>query len=242
MMKCRYCSYACVKAGKRKTKKQTYRCKSCRKYQQQDYGNAAHCLDTNSNIIKLLVEGIGIRGIARVLRISMTTVIDRIKHIARSITKSYTYVKNGIYEIDELWTFIGNKGNETWIAYSFERRSKKVIDFRVGARTKENLQKVTESVLLLSPEKVCTDGLNTYKRLIPETLHRIGLPNTRHIERYNLNLRTHLKRLSRKTICFSKSKEMLEACLKIYFWSDRLSLQKHEPKSNLHYNTALRQG
>jgi insertion element IS1 protein InsB len=71
----------------------------------------------------------------------------------------------------------------------------------------------------MNPKKICTDVLNIYKTLVPERLHKVGLPNTRHIERFNLNLRTHLKRLSRKTICFSKSKELLEACLKIYFWS-----------------------
>ncbi|EOU7577892.1 IS1 family transposase, partial [Shigella sonnei] len=31
---------------------------------------------------------------------------------------------------------------------------------------------------------------------------------TQRIERHNLNLRTHLKRLTRKTICFSKSDDM----------------------------------
>jgi insertion element IS1 protein InsB len=189
------------------------------------YENQACLRDTNRNIVRLLIEGIGIRGIARVLRISMTTVINRIKCIARSINKSYTDVKNRIYEIDELWTFIGKKDNETWIAYVIDRESKEVIDYRVGARTKENLKAITDQVLAMSPMKVCTDGLNTYKSLIPESLHRIGLPNTRHIERFNLNLRTHLKRLSRKTICFSRSKEMLEACLKIYFWG-ALSLLK----------------
>ncbi|MFY1046718.1 IS1 family transposase [Chryseobacterium sp. GP-SGM7] len=35
----------------------------------------------------------------------------------------------------------------------------------------------------------------------------------------NLNIRTHLKRLNRRTICFSKSNLILIAILKIYFWS-----------------------
>jgi len=172
--------------------------------------------------VKLLIEGIGIRGIARVLRISVTTVIERIKRIAKSINKSYSFVKNRIYEIDELWTYIGRKGNEVWITYSIDRSTKEVIDFHVGERTKEKIQLVTNNVLALEPKKVCTDGLMVYKSLIPKILHRTGLPDTRHIERFNLNLRTHLKRLSRKTICFSRSKEMLEACLKIYFWGNKL--------------------
>uniref|UniRef100_UPI0038B39A68 IS1 family transposase n=1 Tax=Flavobacterium soli TaxID=344881 RepID=UPI0038B39A68 len=42
---------------------------------------------------------------------------------------------------------------------------------------------------------------------------------TNHIERNNLTLRTHLKRLNRRAICFSKSLIVLVFVLKIYFWS-----------------------
>jgi IS1 family transposase len=41
--------------------------------------------------------------------------------------------------MDELWTFVGNKKNETWISYMIDRVSKQVVDYKVGARTKENL-------------------------------------------------------------------------------------------------------
>ncbi|HEX2845848.1 MAG TPA: IS1 family transposase [Chitinophagaceae bacterium] len=54
---------------------------------------------------------------------------------------------------------------------------------------------------------------------MPSDRHIANAYNINHIERNNLNLRTHLKRLSRRTICFSKSITMLEACLKIYFWN-----------------------
>jgi len=40
--------------------------------------------------------------------------------------------------------------------------------------------------------------------LDPHT-HLIGKQNTQKIERKHLNLRTRIKRLARKTICFSKS-------------------------------------
>ncbi|WP_447874715.1 IS1 family transposase, partial [Serratia fonticola] len=36
------------------------------------------------------------------------------------------------------------------------------------------------------------------------------------IERHNLNLRTHIKRLARKTICFSKSEEMHDKIIGSY--------------------------
>lgn len=111
----------------------------------------------------------------------------------------------GIYEIDELWTYVGKKEKEAWITYSLDRHSGTVIDFKVGSRTKENLQAVVISTLAFHPIKVCTDGLNTYRSLVPNNLHRIGLPHTRRIERFNLNLRTHLKRLEKDHLFFAKS-------------------------------------
>jgi len=88
----------------------------------------------------------------------------------------------------------------------------------VGRRTRENISKVISSVLELNPKQIATDRLRTYGNLIPKRIHETRKSCTTVIERNNLTLRTRLKRLSRKTICFSKSLEMLEAILKIYFW------------------------
>jgi insertion element IS1 protein InsB len=60
--------------------------------------------------------------------------------------------------------------------------------------------------------------LNIYQALVPGEIHTSNAYNINYIERNNLNLRTHLKRLSRRTICFTRSLLMLTACLKIYFW------------------------
>jgi insertion element IS1 protein InsB len=38
--------------------------------------------------------------------------------------------------------------------------------------------------------------------------HEVGKRNTQKIERKNLNLRTWIKRLARKTLCFSKDEVM----------------------------------
>ncbi len=219
-MECKKCKARCIKSGKQKDGTQKYRCKACKKYQQAAYKNLACQEHIIKAITKLLTEGVGINSIARILNISVSSVIRKIKLQARLIVKPIISLANRIYEMDELWTFVGNKKNETWISYMIDRVSKQVVDYKVGARTKENLKAITDQILCMNPKRICIDGLNIYKTLVPERLHKIGLPNTRHIERFNLNLRTHLKRLSRKTICFSKSIEMLEACLKIYFWAE----------------------
>ena len=219
MMNCSHCNQVCIKAGKQKSGVQKFLCRTCRKYQQAHYVRNAWRPNTGELVVLLVREGLSMRGIARILSISLSTVLVKIRKVAAGISKPSRSVRKHVYEIDELWTFIGRKTDEAWVMYAFDRTSKEVMDFRVGARTKENLRALTDLVIHEDPSRICTDGLKVYPTLITPEIHKVGSVHTRHIERHNLNLRTHLKRLSRKTICFSKSLAMLEACLRIYFWS-----------------------
>jgi len=66
-----------------------------------------------------------------------------------------------------------------------------------------------ELKVLLEPLNITryyTDDWGVYERHIDLEKHEIGKGNTQKIERKNL--RTWIKRLTRKTICFSKSEEM----------------------------------
>ena len=48
----------------------------------------------------------------------------------------------------------------------------------------------------------CTDDWGAYRRLMPDNKHLIRKDLTQNIERNNLNLRTHIKRLTRKRTKF----------------------------------------
>jgi len=64
---------------------------------------------------------------------------------------------------------------------------------------------------LLQPfniKRYYTDHWGAYDRRLPTDQHEVGKKNTQKIERKNLNLRTWIKRLTRKTLCFSKSESM----------------------------------
>ena len=50
-----------------------------------------------------------------------------------------------------------------------------------------------------------TEDWGTYQRNLLPQQHTIGQENTQKIARKHLTLRTRIKRLTRKTICFSKS-------------------------------------
>ena len=100
----------------------------------------------------------------------------------------------------------------------YQQKKKQVIDIAVGSRTKSTLKKVTDTLLLSLPKAIYSDGLNIYQHLIPANIHKVQAHKINYIERMNLTLRTKLKRLNRKTICYSKNSTMLLAALKILVW------------------------
>jgi insertion element IS1 protein InsB len=177
----------------------------------------AYKSDTNENIVLFTKEGLGIRSTARILRISTTTLLKRIITIAQNI-KQPIIVMGKTYEVDEMRSYVKRKDKLIWIVYALERETRKIISFNVGRRTNKTLNVVLNTVKLSNPLAIYTDRLNQYKHLIDASIHRTKRFGTNHIERKNLSVRTHLKRLNRKTICFSRSKLILASILKIYFW------------------------
>jgi len=138
--------------------------------------------------------------------------------ISKQVEAPYFKTLRCNFEIDEMWTYVKRKKDFTWITYAIERESKTVIDFFIGRKSTENIKSLIKKLLLLQPNKIYTDRLNIYASMIPKEIHRRFQYVTNKIERMNLTLRIHIKRLSRKTICFSKKILYLEAHLKIYFW------------------------
>ncbi len=217
---CKFCqSTSIVKNGTTKNKKQQYKCKKCKKHFISHYTYKAYHYKVNEIIVNLLKRGVGIRDIAGAIEISTTTVLRRIVLIARKINKP-PILPNRIYEVDEMRCYLRKKTKPIWIVYALDRESKEVINFSIGSRTKQTLSYVTNSVILSKPKKVYTDKLIHYKSLFSSSdiTHKVTRFGTNRIERKNLSLRTHLKRLNRKTICFSRSFIILMCVLKIYFW------------------------
>ena len=126
--------------------------------------------------------------------------------------------KGRTYQVDEMRTYVKRKDRLFWIVYALEKQTKNVVSFNIRRRTNQTLKKVITGLELSEAEKIITDKLKNYKFLIRPEIHSTKFRGINHIERKNLTLRTNLKRLSRKTICFSKSLVILNAILKIYFW------------------------
>lgn len=60
------------------------------------------------------------------------------------------------------------------------------------------------------------DNWASYSKEIPSSRHFIGKRNTQAIERKHLTLITRIKRLARKTICFSKLEKMHDILIGLF--------------------------
>lgn len=227
VMECIYCHHKCIKKGKTRNKTQRYQCKVCKRTQQESYSKNRICREKYEWVKNLTNEGSGIRSISRLLGISASSVQRVIERLSDSIEVPVLKEEYQSYEIDEIRTYCKVKKNELWITYAINRKTKHVIDFAVGKRTKDVLRKVTATVLNLHPKKVYTDGLNIYKSLLPDFIHKVHPHCTNRIERNNLTLRTWLKRLNRKTICFTKKPDMLYHSLKLLFWCEKAKWKEY---------------
>ncbi len=101
-----------------------------------------------------------------------------------------------------------SKGNPRWLFYAYDRIRKRVLAHVFDPRNALTLQRLLALLGRFNIAFYMTDAWPVYQTLLAATSHVISKKYTQRIERHNLNLRTHLKRLICKTICFSKSEEM----------------------------------
>jgi len=109
--------------------------------------------------------------------------------------------------MDEQWSHVGSKDNQRWLWYALDRMTGMVLAFVFGRRTDEVLKALLGKLDHFTIHRYYTDDWQSYRKYLPSDKHVISKRETQRIENKNLTLRTRIKRLARKTICFSKSEE-----------------------------------
>ena len=136
-------------------------------------------------------------------------------------------------ELDELWSFVSEKDNQIWIWIALCRKTSQVVAYALGDRSKETCQKLWNSIPEAYLVGHCySDFWRAYQAVIPEGQHTaVGKETgeTAHVERWNNTLRQRLGRFVRKTLSFSKSLLMHDACLSLFLHRynlERISILK----------------
>jgi insertion element IS1 protein InsB len=85
-----------------------------------------------------------------------------------------------------------------------------------GQRKDEVFLRLQERLKPFGSTKFSTDGWGAYERHLDAEQHRVGQENTQKIESKHINLRTRIKRLVRRTICFSKTEHMHDRVIGLF--------------------------
>jgi insertion element IS1 protein InsB len=119
-------------------------------------------------------------------------------------------------EVDEMWSFVKRKQEPRWLWHAIDHRSGKVLAYVFGRRKDEVFLKLKALLEPFGITRYYTDYWGAYTRHVGADKHQPGKRNTQKIERKHLTLRTRIKRLTRRTICFSKSIQMHDIVIGLF--------------------------
>lgn len=165
------------------------------------------------------MERIPLRGICRTLSLSLEWLLQFIADIYEQLPDNLSVQPTRpdravqllrlAAEVDELWSFVGNKSNKQWVWLAFEPQTRQVLAFYVGDRSRKSARKLWQRIPQAYREQATfsTDDWEAYKGVIPAARHRVcakGSGHTNAVERFNCTLRQRVSRLVRLSLSFSK--------------------------------------
>lgn len=115
-----------------------------------------------------------------------------------------------------MWSYVGNEKNPRWLWHAIDHHTGKLLAYVIGHRQDEVFLKLQDLLKPFHITRFYTDYLGTYERHIPAGQRVAGKQNMQKIERKHLTLRTRIKRLARKTICFSKLETMHDIVIGLF--------------------------
>ena len=119
-------------------------------------------------------------------------------------------------EVDEMWSFVGSKCQQRWLWHAIDHHTGQVLAYVFGTREDETFLQLQELLAPFGITHFYTDGWGAYRRHIDPDQHTVGKQHTQKIERKHTTLRARIKRLVRKTICFSKTTQMHDLVIGLF--------------------------
>lgn len=196
--------------------KQNHKCRDCGRQFVENPQWKPKDKDTLTLVNLLLLEKIPLAGIARAAGVSQSWLQRYVNQLYEQTGRTAKVVPKAKgkleVQIDELWSFVDNKGDKQWVWIAMDAKSREIIGCHIGDRSRVSARQLWQSLPAVYRQcaKVYTDYWEAYETVIPSTRHfavgkETGL--TSYVERFNNTLRQRVSRLVRKTLSFSKKLE-----------------------------------
>jgi insertion element IS1 protein InsB len=217
MPSCPSCeSKSVVKNGFIHNGKQNHKCRNCGRQFVEVSEQKLISQETKDLIDKLLLEKIPLAGIARVCEVSESWlqeyVNQKYESTPRQVNVSQKEKGKITIQCDEMWSFVGDKGNKQWIWLALDVDTREIIGVHVGDRSEQGARQLWDSMpgVYRQCAVAYTDFWSAYALVFPGTRHiAVGKETgkTNYIERFNCTMRQRVSRLVRQTLSFSKKLE-----------------------------------
>jgi IS1 family transposase len=114
-----------------------------------------------------------------------------------------------IIQCDEMWSFVGCKGNKQWIWLAIDILTKEIVGVYIGKRDESGAIGLWDSIPAVYRQCAVsyTDFWSADQIVFPKKRHKsvsLDSGKTNYIERFNNTMRQRRSRLVRKTLSFSK--------------------------------------
>jgi IS1 family transposase/transposase-like protein len=195
-----------------------------------DYRNRGCLSEVKELIVDMSLNASGVRDTVRSLHISTDTVLSELKKkepvlesvntaLLRTLELNVVTVdieRAGESEMDEMWSYVRRKTNPRWLWHAIDHHTGAVLAYVFGRRKDEVFLKLKALLEPFGITHYYTDKWGAYTRHLDPEQHTTSKRFTQKIERKHLTLRTRIKRLTRKTICFSKSTQMHDIVIGLF--------------------------
>jgi insertion element IS1 protein InsB len=119
-------------------------------------------------------------------------------------------------ELDEMWSYVRCKSNPRWLWHAIDHHTGKILAYVFGRRQDAVFLQLKALLEPFGITRYYTDGWGAYERHVEPDQHTVGKENTQKIESKHTTLRARIKRLVRRTICFSKTERMHDLVIGLF--------------------------
>jgi IS1 family transposase/transposase-like protein len=200
--------------------KQNHQCKDCGRQFVECFEQHLVSDDTRELIKRLLLERLSLHGICRAVGVKLKWLLGFIVNSFDALPahlnvqpiagNADVMIQRLEVEADEMASFVQNKSNKQWIWLAMDAKSRQIIGFHVGDRSRKSARKLWANIPKAYRRHATfyTDQYVVYTGVIPAAQHQAISKlarKTNHIERFNNTLRQRVSRLVRSALSFSKT-------------------------------------
>ena len=139
--------------------KQNHQCQACGRQFVACFEPSLISDDTRALIERLLVERISLRGICRAVGVGLKWLLSFLVHCVEALPDHLNLQPNTSHqdvliqrlevEADELSSFVKKKANKQWIWIAMDAKTRQVIAFHVGDRSRKSAKRLWAKIPLV---------------------------------------------------------------------------------------------